>query len=122
MLKKRNENGMSDQDVTDIAVSCDGTWQRRGHSSHNGIMNVISMNNGKIIDTEPFSKTCKSCNKMQNLKERKPEEYDQWSISHKCTINYTGSAPGMEVEGAKRIFGRSVEKHGVRYSDFYGDG
>ena len=28
----------------------------------------------------------------------------------------------MEVEGAKRIFGRSVEKHGVRYSEFYGDG
>ena len=36
-------------DLINIAVFCDGTWQRRGYSSHNGVMNVISMDNGIIF-------------------------------------------------------------------------
>ena len=39
----------------------------------------------------------------------------------KLIINYNGSAPRMEVEDAKRIFGRSVEKYGACYTDFYGN-
>ena len=29
------------------AISCDGSWHRRGHSSLNGVVTVISMTNGK---------------------------------------------------------------------------
>ena len=43
-----------------------------------------------------------------------------------CAINehanFRGSAPAMEPEGADRIFRRSVEKHNLRYTEFYGDG
>ena len=28
----------------------------------------------------------------------------------------------MEVNGAKRIFSRSIEKHGLRYTQYLGDG
>lgn len=35
---------------------------------------------------------------------------------------HKGSAPAMEVEGTKRIFGRSIQKFNLRYSEFYGDG
>ena len=28
----------------------------------------------------------------------------------------------MEPEGARRIWSRSIEKHNLRYTDFYGDG
>ena len=41
---------------------------------------------------------------------------------HTCKYNYKGSAGGMESEGAKRVFDRSVEKHGLRYVKFLGDG
>ena len=37
-------------------------------------------------------------------------------------MNYTGSAPNMEPVAAKIIFERSVEKYGLRYMDYYGDG
>ena len=43
-------------DVTDVAVSCDGTWQRRGYSSNNGIVSVISMETGKVLDVEAMNK------------------------------------------------------------------
>ena len=106
----------------DVAVSCDGTWQRRGYSSHNGVMNILSMDTGKILDTEPMSKFCKTCNNIEKFKLNDIDQYERRQGNHKCAINYSGSSGGMEVEGAKRIFGRSVEKHGVRYSEFYGDG
>ena len=35
--------------VTDAAVSCDGSWQKRGYLSLNGVVTVISMDNGKIL-------------------------------------------------------------------------
>ena len=33
--------------VIDTAVSCDGSWQKRGYSLLNGAITVISMDNGK---------------------------------------------------------------------------
>ncbi|XP_065660932.1 uncharacterized protein LOC136084596 [Hydra vulgaris] len=42
--------------IVDVAVSCDGTWQRRGYSSNNGVVSVISMETGKVIDVEAMNK------------------------------------------------------------------
>ena len=36
----------------DVMVSIDGSWQRRGHSSRNGVITVIGAANGKVLDTE----------------------------------------------------------------------
>ena len=41
---------------TEIEISFDGTWQRRGHSSLNGVGTVISVSTGKIIDREVLSR------------------------------------------------------------------
>ena len=38
--------------VVNMAVSCDGSWHRRGHSSLNGIVTVTSMKNEKALDVE----------------------------------------------------------------------
>jgi hypothetical protein len=35
------------EDILETAVSFDGTWQRRGFTSLNGCVTVISMENGK---------------------------------------------------------------------------
>ncbi|GFX35753.1 uncharacterized protein TNCV_745461 [Trichonephila clavipes] len=39
-------------DVAECGVSVDGTWQRRGHSSLNGCVAVLSIDNGKFLDLE----------------------------------------------------------------------
>ena len=106
----------------DAEVSCDGTWQRRGCSSRNGVVSVISMKTDKILDVESMYKTCKAYCLNENLMNNDPVAYNAWKENHKCTFNYHSTADGMEPEGAKGIWERSVAKRNVRYVKFYGDG
>ena len=55
------KENVDDQGIADIAVSCDGTWQKRGHSSVNRIVTVISSNSNKCIDYQIMTNTCKAC-------------------------------------------------------------
>ena len=48
-------------DVLDISVSFDGSWHKRGRTSHNGITTVIESFSGLIIDFVALSNYCKSC-------------------------------------------------------------
>ena len=92
--------------TNDIGVSVDGTWQRRGYASLNGVVAAIYTANSKVVDVEIVLRCCKACQK-----------FEEWKKDHEkdCQANYSGSAPGMETEGAIRIFGRSVQKHGAYY-------
>ncbi|GFT75691.1 uncharacterized protein TNCV_3349231 [Trichonephila clavipes] len=49
----------------DLAVAVDGSWQKRGFSSKNGLVTVTSVDTGKVIDVEVFSKHCICPNKTQ---------------------------------------------------------
>ena len=40
--------------VLDISVSFDGSWQKRGHSSHKGVASVIDLVTGFPIDLRYF--------------------------------------------------------------------
>lgn len=42
-------------DPVDCGVSVDGTWQKRGHSSLNGAVAVLSIDTGKVLDIELMS-------------------------------------------------------------------
>ena len=42
--------------TTDIGVSVDGTWQRRGYASLNGVVAAISTANSKVVDVETVSR------------------------------------------------------------------
>ena len=53
-----NENG---DGVLDITVSFDGTWQKRGFSSHHGAGVAIEVQTGLVIDFEVLSTYCHSC-------------------------------------------------------------
>ena len=106
---------------TDCGVSVDGSWQKRGFVSLNGFVSAISMDTGKVLDVEPMSKHCKSCEVHAKL-DRNSSKFKSWQRGHACKANFEGSSAAMEPEGAKRIFERSVEKHSLRYTDFYGDG
>ena len=44
----------NDGDILDISVSVDGSWQRHGFSSLNGVVDTLSIDNCKVVDVEPI--------------------------------------------------------------------
>ncbi|KAH7940305.1 hypothetical protein HPB52_023019 [Rhipicephalus sanguineus] len=48
--------------------------------------------------------------------------YSEWRARHKCQKNSSSKPGQMEVEAAKILFGRSLEKHGLRYTTMLCDG
>ena len=100
-------NGESGQknEVADIVVSCDGTWQRRGFSSLNGVVTVIASETGKCFDYRVKSKQCASCTSWESRKSTEINLYEQFISKHDCDINHEGSAGAMEASvGEGRIF------------------
>ena len=111
-----------DADTADVGVSVDGTWQKKGFTSTNGVITAISVDTGKVLDTCILSKSCKGCTQMKNVQKTNPTRYNKWKADHKCNQNYVGSSPNMEKVGAENFFGRSVDKYNLYYISFYGDG
>ena len=118
----RLREGASNDKLVDIGVSIDGTWQKRGYVSMNGTVALISMDSGKIFDIETMCRFCKPC--QQNKDTLSEADFKVWHENHKssCSANYEGSAPMMEVEGAQRMFNRSIANRSVRYMKYFGDG
>ena len=69
-----------------------------------------------------MSRYCKGCSINQGLQKSNPNAYAQWRNSHVCKYNYQGSAGGMEPEGAKRVFQRSIDNRQLRYIQYLADG
>lgn len=110
---------------TDAIVSVDGTWHRRGFSSENGAVAVLSVNgpNSKVTDTVTLSNDCDACAKGK--KRLGADAFEHWYIKYcadkKCAKNHIGSAGSMEPEGAETIFCHSEEQHGLWYTQYLGD-
>ena len=107
--------------VIDTAVSCDGSWQKRGYSLLNGAITVISMDNGKILDIEPMTRACKSCLLHEKLETSDSKHFEECELTHICKISHIWTAGNMEPERAKRILDRSIRKNKTCYTYFYGD-
>jgi hypothetical protein len=50
-----------EDDPSCITACFDGSWQKRGHTSLNGIISTTSVNRRKILDIEIMSKSCFVC-------------------------------------------------------------
>ncbi|GFV08852.1 uncharacterized protein TNCV_3820951 [Trichonephila clavipes] len=94
--------------IRDLAVAVDGSWQKRGFSSKNGLVTVTSVDTGKVIDVEVFSKHCICPNKTKHLQN--------------CKRNFEGYSGKMEVAGALSICQRFQSLYNVRYTKYLGDG
>ena len=46
----RDINKAEEDEIADVAVSCDGTWARRGFQSLYGMVSAISVQTGKVVD------------------------------------------------------------------------
>lgn len=109
MKKSTDETVLANGNSQDISVAIDGSWQKRGHTSLNGVVTATSLENGKVVDFECLSKYCFKCkNKVDDCEE--------------CQKNYSGFSAGMESEGALRMFERSLNTRNVRYLKYLGDG
>ena len=65
------------------------------------------MEKGKVLNVEPMSRFCKAFMLNEPLRISDPTQYDTRKANHTCSFNYVGSVNGMEVDGAKQIFGRT---------------
>ena len=117
-----DENPDKDENNTlDAAVSFDGTWAKRGFTSLTGVVFVISVDTGEILDYYVLSKSCQKC-ALKKSKDLSDEEFEEWLLEHECDINFAGSSPAMESEGAVVLWERSVERHNLRYKWMVSDG
>ena len=85
-----------DADVIDIGVSVDGTWQRRGFSSLNGVVATISIDSGQIVEAEPMSRYCRHCFVNTRLTQGDNNALELWEKSHKdyCKLNHQWNLKG----------------------------
>lgn len=109
----------SSDDINDFQVSVDGTWQKRGFSSLNGVVTVVSSHTRKCIDFYVLSKKCKGC-EIWSKRQDHPK-YLEWKAMHKCQANHNKSPGAMQSIGAIALFQRSIDKHKLRYVGYIGD-
>lgn len=122
-VKKEKELTKESGHVEDeLTVSGDGTWKKRGFSSLFGVSTLIGKYSKKVLDTCVKSSFCGGCNGWKK-KDIDPLGYEEWLENHEnCGVNHSGSAGKMEIDAVVEMFSRSVEKHGVKYLTYIGDG
>ena len=109
--------------ICNVPVTVDGTWQKRGHSSKIGLVFVLSVRTGKVLDYQLKSLYCHEC-VAHKKDDPSTKAYKRWWSDHRplCNIHHKGSSDSKEREGAISIFLRSTEKYGLHYTTFVGDG
>ncbi|KAM7298379.1 hypothetical protein ISCGN_018975 [Ixodes scapularis] len=108
-------------DRLDVCISYDGTWHKRGHTSHFGVGVAIELETGLVLDFSVQSKYCHGC---ELGPKEDDEHFEEWAETHKatCQKNYEGSSNAMEVQAAATIFSRSIELHNMQYVTVLCDG
>ncbi len=109
--------------IVDIEVSVDGSWGNMGLSSHNGVVSIIAIETGEVIDQHIMHSACQQCAKWEGVSKDDPK-YIDFIVKHfdHCLFNHEGSSQSMESAGAVILWGRSISKHKLRYTTFVGDG
>ena len=117
----RLDDTLTNDDTIPLVVSYDGTWHKRGHSSHHGIGVIIEVHTGFVLDYHIISTYCQGC---ANGPKQNDPLYAAWLLKHtaSCQKNYEGSAPSMEVAAAEILFRRSVQKYNFKYLTMLCDG
>ncbi|KAM7312937.1 hypothetical protein ISCGN_009841 [Ixodes scapularis] len=113
------EPTLDDKALQDVSVSYDGTWHKRGHTSHFGVGVAIELETGLVLDYAVVSNYCHGC---RIGPKEESEGYKEWLEKHQCQKNFDGSANAMEVQAAEVIFSRSVGLHNLQYTTILCDG
>ncbi|GFU31892.1 uncharacterized protein NPIL_694341 [Nephila pilipes] len=79
----------------DITAAFDGSWQKRGHTSLNGVVSATCLETGKVLDFKCLSKYCFKCKNRNNK-------------DHTCEKNFEGFSGGMESDVRASPFTQNV--------------
>ena len=84
------------QKVANAAVTLDGTWpwQRKGHSSKIGVVLVVSVRTGEVLDYEVLNLVCHEC---------QCHEKELPKINYKVSSGEMESAGGCILEINKKV-------------------
>ena len=110
----KEKGNVSTDEPLDTDIGIEGSWQKRGHSSLNGVVTGVARENKNVINYKVFSKFCESCALRQSKKGT--EEYIVWKENHggkDCD-----SSGAMESAGAQSFFQLSVNKYNRRYAHY----
>ena len=113
-LRQHQFHGVEITDqIADITVN--GTWQRQGHCSNYGVVFVISVTTGEVLDFVMKTLHCQLCSvkKCQLSDVGFSHQYKDHQST--CPINHQGASGKVEGEGANELFLRSIEKRPLRY-------
>lgn len=82
--------------------------------SLNGYCCLVGVQTGKVIAFKTFNRMCKMCKVIQKT--------GVW-VDHDCRCNYSGSAKGMEAEGARQIVteSQSLKNANIQIGGFVAD-
>ncbi|GAB0096661.1 hypothetical protein DMENIID0001_122000 [Sergentomyia squamirostris] len=101
---------------TDVTVSGDGTWKKRGFSSLYGVTTLIGHFSRKVLDIFVSSACCKMCKTWENKLDT--SEYEEWHEDHvqkkECCANHAGASGNMETYAVLAMFQRLISKYGLR--------
>ena len=97
----------ADDEVIDLAVSFDGSWMKRGHTSAYGIGCVIDTVTGLVLDLTMLSSYCQACSCAEARHAgRGTAQFQRWLTRHaNYNKHYDGASDGMEVEAAEILCG-----------------
>ena len=59
--------------IVETSISCDETWQKRGFTSLNGAVAVLSTETGKVLDVDIMSRYCNACTYNEKIKNTDPD-------------------------------------------------
>lgn len=124
---KVEKNDMSKEDdsidSSELTVSGDGTWKKRGFTSLFGVTSIIGHYSGKVLDVFCKSSYCNQCERRKS--EVGTAEYEEWYKEHinknECMANHDGPSGNMETQAVVEMFKRSTTR-GVKYKNYIGDG
>ena len=68
LINEKVSEYVTENNILDITVSGDGSWQKRGHSSLNGVVTLVASDTGKCVDYRVLSKHCASCKSWETKK------------------------------------------------------
>jgi len=86
------------------------------------VATLIGYYSGKVLNVFVESSYCKLCETWQ--KKLNTAEVEEWHNDHleKKECSHEGIAGNMEVSSIVAMFQRSLEKYGLRYTYYIGDG
>ena len=113
LINEKGSEYVTENNILDITVSGDGSWQKRGHSSLNGVVTLVASDTGKCVDYRVLSKHCASCKSWETKKNMQPDAYEEFVATHNCSINHTGSSGAVEAAGLVDSFKSSIQNRGL---------